>query len=71
MKEHEIYSISFCFIFDSCLFQIVYMSLTQRFHLDHLNEVMETAIKGCKDVGAILNEVVKSHLNRLGNSLKA
>ena len=52
-------------------YQIVYMSLTQRFHLEHLNQVLDTAIKGCKDVGVILNQVVKSHLTKLGNSLQS
>ena len=48
--------------------QIVYMSLTQRFHLDHLQQVLDTAVKGCKDVGLILDQVVKKHLAKLGQS---
>nr|CAG4645044.1 EOG090X0BHT [Leptodora kindtii] len=51
--------------------EIVYMSLTQRFHMDHLSRVLDTAIKGCKDVGIILNQVIKEHLTKLGNSLQA
>jgi exosome complex component RRP41 len=52
-------------------FQIVYMSLTQRFHIDHLSKVLDTAIKGCKDIGAILNEIMKGHLTKLDTSLQA
>jgi len=48
--------------------EIVYMSLTQRFHLDHLQQVLDTAVKGCKDVGLILDQVVKKHLAKLGQS---
>ncbi len=44
------------------------MSLTQRFHLDHLQQVLDTAVKGCKDVGLILDQVVKKHLAKLGQS---
>nr|CAG4650408.1 EOG090X0BHT [Sida crystallina] len=51
--------------------EIVYMSLTQRFHLDHLSQVLDTATKGCKDVGAILNLVVKGHMTKLGNLLQS
>lgn len=47
------------------------MSLTQRFHLDHLSQVMDTAIKGCKDIAAILNETIKQHLTKLDTSLQA
>ena len=52
-------------------FQIVYMSLTHRFHIDHLSKVLDTAIKGCKDIGAILNEIMKGHLTKLDTSLQA
>ncbi|XP_046446615.1 exosome complex component RRP41-like [Daphnia pulex] len=51
--------------------EIVYMSLTQRFHIDHLSKVLDTAIKGCKDIGAILNEIMKGHLTKLDTSLQA
>ena len=52
-------------------YQIVYMSLTQRFHIDHLSKVLDTAIKGCKDIGAILKEIMKGHLTKLDTSLQA
>nr|CAG4637278.1 EOG090X0BHT [Ceriodaphnia reticulata] len=51
--------------------EIVYMSLTQRFHIDHLSKVLDTAIKGCKDIGAILKEIMKGHLTKLDTSLQA
>nr|CAG4651248.1 EOG090X0BHT [Simocephalus serrulatus] len=51
--------------------EIVYMSLTQRFHVDHLSKVLDTAIKGCKDIGAILKEIMRGHLTKLDTSLQA
>nr|CAG4643435.1 EOG090X0BHT [Ilyocryptus agilis] len=51
--------------------EIVYMSLTQRFHMDHLSQVMDTAIKGAKDIGTILKEIMKTHLMKLDTSLQA
>nr|CAG4635003.1 EOG090X0BHT [Alona affinis] len=51
--------------------EIVYMSLTQRFHLDHLSQVMDTAIKGCKDIAEILNQTMRQHLTKLDTSLQA
>nr|CAG4647320.1 EOG090X0BHT [Megafenestra aurita] len=51
--------------------EIVYMSLTQRFHIDHLSKVLDTAIKGCKDIGAILKEIMRNHLAKLDTSLQA
>nr|CAG4641960.1 EOG090X0BHT [Eurycercus lamellatus] len=51
--------------------EIVYMSLTQRFHMDHLSQVMDTAIKGCKDIAAILNQTMREHLTKLDTSLQA
>ncbi|KAI9565528.1 hypothetical protein GHT06_009320 [Daphnia sinensis] len=51
--------------------EIVYMSLTQRFHIDHLSKVLDTAIKGCKDIGVILKEIMKGHLTKLDTSLQA
>nr|CAG4649603.1 EOG090X0BHT [Scapholeberis mucronata] len=50
--------------------EIVYMSLTQRFHIDHLSKVLDTAIKGCKDIGDILNEIMRGHLTKLESSLQ-
>nr|CAG4638669.1 EOG090X0BHT [Cyclestheria hislopi] len=46
--------------------EIVYISLTQRFHVEHLNQVMDTAMNGCKDVAAVLNEIIKDNLITLG-----
>nr|CAG4636435.1 EOG090X0BHT [Eubosmina coregoni] len=51
--------------------EIVYMSLTQRFHMDHLSSVLDTAIKGCKDIAEILDQVVRAHLSKLDSKLQA
>jgi len=51
--------------------EIVYMSLTQRFHLDHLDQVLDTAIKGCQDISNILTQTTQEHLTKLGNSLQS
>nr|CAG4646499.1 EOG090X0BHT [Macrothrix elegans] len=50
--------------------EIVYMSLTQRFHIDHLSQVLDTAIKGCKDIAVILQQTMKEHLTKLDASLQ-
>lgn len=47
------------------------MSLTERFHLEHLDKVLDTAMKGCKDIAAILQEIMKGHLVKLDSSLQA
>nr|CAG4641123.1 EOG090X0BHT [Eulimnadia texana] len=51
--------------------EIVYMSLTQRFHVDHLSKVMDTAIKGCKDVAAVLDQTVRAHVIKLGATINS
>nr|CAG4645743.1 EOG090X0BHT [Lynceus sp. MCZ IZ 141354] len=48
--------------------QIVYMSLTQRFHVDYLDKVLDTAVKGCIDVASILERHVRNHVTKLGAS---
>ena len=44
--------------------EIVLLEMSQRFHLDHLEKVMDTALKGCKDIQNILDIVVQKHIRR-------
>ena len=44
------------------------MEMSQRFHLDHLDSVLETAMKGCRDIFEILDTVVKEHLTETGSA---
>lgn len=44
------------------------MEMSQRFHLDHLNAVLETAMKGCKDIYEIFDTVVREHLAETGSA---
>lgn len=48
--------------------KIVLMEMSQRFHIDHLPKVLETALKGCSDIKAILDEIVRSHVQDFGSS---
>lgn len=48
--------------------QIALMEMSQRFHLDHLDVVLETAMKGCKDIYEILDTVVREHLAEIGSA---
>lgn len=48
--------------------KIVLMEMSQRFHLDHLQKVLETALKGCKDIKVILDGIVRDHVQDFGSS---
>ena len=37
--------------------QIVLMEMSHRFHIDHLPEVLDVALEGCKDIYTILDKV--------------
>ena len=43
--------------------------MSQRFHLDHLDKVMEVALNGCKDIANILDKVVRQHVTAATASL--
>lgn len=45
--------------------------MSQRFHLDHLEKVLNTAMEGCKNIQVILNEAVKRHILQNGSSNKS
>lgn len=44
--------------------EIVLLEMSQRFHLDHLEKVMDVALKGCKDIHSILDLVVQKHVKK-------
>ncbi|XP_044264119.1 exosome complex component RRP41-like [Tribolium madens] len=48
--------------------KIVLMEMSQRFHVDHLQKVLDKALQGCKDIKNILDEAVKSHIQDVGTS---
>ena len=50
--------------------EIVYISMTHRFHLDYSSKVLDMAIQGCKQVYKLLDEAVKLHVSKLGISKK-
>jgi exosome complex component RRP41 len=49
--------------------EIVLLEMSQRFHLDHLDKVMEVALNGCKDIANILDKVVRQHVTAATASL--
>nr|CAH7761627.1 unnamed protein product [Callosobruchus chinensis] len=48
--------------------KIVLMEMSQRFHLDHLDKVMNKALQGCKDIRRILDEAVRLHVRDVGSA---
>ncbi|KAL0272791.1 UNVERIFIED_CONTAM: hypothetical protein PYX00_005633 [Menopon gallinae] len=44
--------------------KIALMEMSQRFHIDHLNKVISTALDGCKKIQIILDNAVREHLER-------
>jgi len=49
--------------------QIVLLEMSHRFHLDHLSQVMDVALAGCRDIYTILDKVVRKHVSVTGASL--
>lgn len=48
--------------------KVVLMDMSQRFHMDHLPKVLNTALEGCKDIKTILDEAVRSHVREIGSA---
>lgn len=48
--------------------RIVFMEMSQRFHLDHLPKVLKIALDGCKEVQNILDKAVREHLAHVGSA---
>ena len=46
--------------------QIVLLEMSHRFHLNHLDKVVEVAVNGCKDIYSILDRVVRRHVANTG-----
>lgn len=49
--------------------QIVLLEMNGRLHEDHLSKVLDTAVKGCKDVYSILDAAVREHVTEAAASL--
>ena len=50
--------------------EIVLLEMSQRFHVDHLSNVMDVALKGCSDIYSILDKVVRQHVSKSSASLE-
>ncbi|XP_001869459.2 exosome complex component RRP41 [Culex quinquefasciatus] len=48
--------------------KIAFMEMSQRFHLDHLPNVLETALQGCREVQKIIDQAVRDHVTQLGQA---
>jgi exosome complex component RRP41 len=49
--------------------QIVFLEMNGRIHEDNLSKVIDTAMKGCKDVYTILDGVVREHVTERASAL--
>ncbi|EDV32014.1 uncharacterized protein Dana_GF15621 [Drosophila ananassae] len=48
--------------------KIAFLEMSERFHIDHLETVIETAMAGCREIRDILEAVVKEHLLHMGSA---
>lgn len=48
--------------------KIAFLEMSERFHIDHLETVIETAMAGCREIRDILEGVVKEHLLHMGSA---
>ncbi|ALC38400.1 Ski6 [Drosophila busckii] len=48
--------------------KIAFMEMSERFHIDHLETVIETAMAGCREIRDILERAVKEHLIHMGSA---
>ncbi len=49
--------------------EIVLLEMSQRFHVDHLNKVLDVALEGCKNVYNILDKEVRKHVAQSGSAM--
>ena len=49
--------------------EIVLLEMSQRFHMDHLEKVMDVALEGCQNIYTILDKEVRRHVTETGTSL--
>ena len=50
--------------------QIVLFQMNSRLHVDNLEQVLELATKGAKDVYAVLDRVVRDHVSEVCSSIE-
>eukprot|EP00099_Drosophila_melanogaster_P007763 NP_001260437.1 Ski6, isoform B [Drosophila melanogaster] len=48
--------------------KIAFLEMSERFHIDHLETVIETAMAGCREIRDILEAAVKEHLLHMGSA---
>ncbi|KAH8308026.1 exosome complex component RRP41 [Drosophila kikkawai] len=48
--------------------KIAFIEMSERFHIDHLETVIETAMAGCREIRDILEAAVKEHLLHMGSA---
>lgn len=46
--------------------KIAFLEMSQRFHLDHLPKVLQTAMDGCKEIQKIIDKAVREYLSNVG-----
>merc|ERR1712079_160922 len=51
--------------------EIVLLEMAQRFHVDHLEKVMDAAVQGCQNIHTILDKVVRTHVEKVASSFDA
>jgi len=49
--------------------QIVLLEMSHRFHIDHLAEVIDVAMEGCKNIYTIMDQAVRRHVSNTGASI--
>ncbi|TRY63849.1 hypothetical protein TCAL_06861 [Tigriopus californicus] len=49
--------------------EIVLLEMSQRFHVDHLEKVMDLAMEGCQNIYHILDKEVRAHVSKRGSLL--
>ena len=49
--------------------QMVFLQMNARVHEDHLNKVLDMAMKGCNDVYAIIDRSVRDHVSEVAADL--
>lgn len=48
--------------------RIVLMEMSQRFHVNHLQDVLDKALTGCKDIKVLLDSAVRQNVADIGSS---
>ncbi|BFF93815.1 exosome complex component RRP41 [Drosophila madeirensis] len=48
--------------------KIAFLEMSERFHIDHLETVIETAMAGCREIRDILEAAVREHLLHIGSA---